>query len=112
MRKRFVTDPENQLWDNTHKNKRYSNRVFSLLDSDRGLEKVKMSLRNSLNCNSAVRALIPGCGSNPNLQVCCREVLGNLVTIDALDWRQEAIDISKAQTERLGIDVTYFRQSY
>lgn len=112
MKQHAINDSESKLWNSTHKNKGYSNKVFSLLDSDRVLAKVKFSIEKSFNYNSAIRVLIPGCGSNPNLQVCCRDALGEFAIIDALDWSQDAIDISKAQTDSLGIDVSYFRQSY
>ena len=103
---------ERTLWENTHKNQGYSGKIFSLLDSEKVLTKFKVELSKIRIDSSSVRILIPGCGSNANLQICCHEVFGDRAVIDALDWSKEAIDIAKEQTDRLGIDVTYYNQSY
>lgn len=107
-----ISVDEKKLWEETHKNNGYSRKVFSLLDSDKVLVKVKTSITSLFDSESSVRILIPGCGSNPNLQMCCKEVFGERAIIDALDWSQEAIDISKAKTDSLGIQVSYHKQSY
>lgn len=103
---------EKKLWEKTHRNNGYSGKVFSLLESDKVLDKVKTCIKGLFDAECVVRILIPGCGSNPNLQVCCKEVFGERACIDALDWSQEAVSISKSKTDALGIEVSYYKQSF
>lgn len=104
---------ERKLWDETHKNSGYNNKIFSLLDSTLVLNKFKSELKLLQNDSiEIIKVLIPGCGSNVNLQICCKEVFGDRVEIYALDWSKEAIALSKAKTDKLGMDVVYLNQSY
>lgn len=103
---------EKQLWEEIHKESGYSSRIFSLLDSDLVLNKFRMELSRLVVESRPIRILIPGCGSNINLQKCCYNVFGDNAQIDALDWSEEAIKLSAQQTAGLGLRITYINQSY
>lgn len=102
---------EREIWEETHGKFGYSKKVFSLLDSSLVINKFTQELMPFQN-KAEMKVLIPGCGSNVNLQLCCNKVLGNNTFIYALDWSKEAIDISKRKTDILGIEVKYINQSY
>lgn len=102
---------EREIWEETHGKLGYSNKVFSLLDSNLVLNKFTQELMPFQN-KTEMKVLIPGCGSNVNLQLCCHNVLGDKTSIYALDWSKVAIDISKRKTDMLGINVRYINQSY
>lgn len=102
---------ERGIWEETHGKSGYTNKIFSLLDSNLVLDKFTKELMPYQN-KAGINVLIPGCGSNVNLQLCCNKILGGNASIYALDWSKEAIDISKRKTDLLGIDVIYINQSY
>ena len=103
---------EKNKWEQTHGNIGYEAKVFALLDSRIVLCKFEEELSKLNDKEEQIRVLIPGCGSNVNLQVCCRNVFGDKAILYALDWSQEAIAISKRKTDELGISVNYINQSY
>lgn len=103
---------EKKNWELTHGKTGYSNRIFSLLNSNLVLKKFKSELLEIKTEEGNINILIPGCGSNVNLQICCNNALGGRAIINALDWSKEAINISKTQTDNLGINVNYYNQSY
>ena len=102
---------EKKIWEEAHGNG-YTNKVFSLLDSKLVLDKFQQELLHFRNDVDCIKVLIPGCGSNVNLQLCCDKVFGEKVVIYALDWSKEAIEKSKEKTNSLGIHVNYLNQSY
>lgn len=103
---------ELEIWEETHGKTGYSNKVFSLLDSSLVLDKFNDELLKIKNYYVHPKILIPGCGSNINLQLICNTVFGKDATISALDWSIKAIEISKHKTDMVGINVDYFNQSF
>lgn len=100
-----------ELWDKSHGELHYKN-IFSILDSELVLNKFRTEFFSITEHPAKMRILIPGCGSNINLQIVCSDIFGKQASITAVDWSSEAVKISERETKLRALDIGYLCESF